>query len=143
MTTANLPVPQVAARPPIRPLPPEAYVRMTLVLRVGLGVALAILGGGLVVYVVANPGASSSSVLSGNPILAYLSFPGLGSGLVSGSVGAYLTLGLIVLVATPIVRVLSGFYYFRRGGERAMTAITLSVFVMLMVGILLIGPYIR
>ena len=127
----------------VKPLPPEAYVRMTLVLRVGLGVALAILGGGIVAYILANPNTTSSDVLSGNPILSYLSFPGLGSGLASGSIGAVLTLGLVALLATPIVRVVSGMYYFRRAGERTMTAITLAVLVMLLLGLLIIGPHVR
>jgi uncharacterized membrane protein len=116
---------------------------MTLVLRVGLGLSLAILIGGLAAYILVHPGATSESVLSTNPILGYLSFPGLGSGLASGAVEAFLTLGLVVLVATPIVRVLSGFYYFRRAGERAMTMITLVVLVMLLVGLLVIGPLVR
>ncbi len=107
--------PDTSTPPSVKPLPDEAYVRMTLVLRVGLGLSLAILAGGLVAYLVAYPGATSATVLSRNPILQYLSFPGLFSGLASGSVEAFLTLGLVVLVATPIVRVLSGFYYFRRG----------------------------
>ena len=127
----------------VKPLPPEAYVRMTFVLRLGLGLSLAILGGGIVAYVVMNPGASSSSVLSGNPISSYLTFPGLLSGLASGSIGAILTLGLIVLVATPIVRVVSGLYYFRKVGERAMTAITFAVLVLLLLGLLFIGPHVR
>jgi len=127
----------------IHALPAEAYARMTLVLRVGLGVALAIVGGGIVAYIVANPGATSSSVLSSNPILNYLSFPGLGSGLASGSIGAILTLGLIVLVATPIMRVVSGMYYFRKVGERAMAGITFAVLVMLLLGLLFIGPHVR
>jgi len=127
----------------VRPLPAQAYARMTLVLRVGLGLALAILGGGLVAYVVTAPGASSSTILSENPILSYLSLSGLASGLASGSADAFLTLGLLVLLATPIVRVVSGFYYFRAAGERAMTAITFAVFVMLLVGLLVIGPYVR
>ena len=116
---------------------------MTLVLRLGLGVALAILGGGIVAYILANPGATSSSVLSSNPILNYLSFPGLGSGLAAGSIGAVLTLGLIVLVATPILRVVSGLYYFRKVGERAMAGITFAVLVMLLLGLLFIGPHVR
>ena len=132
------------ADPPlVKPLPPEAYVRMTFVLRVGLGISLAILGVGIVVYILLNPGESSSHVLANNPILSYLSFPGLGSGLVAGSVDAVLTLGLIVLVATPIVRVVSGLYYFRKVGERAMTVITFSVLVLLLLGLLLIGPHVR
>jgi uncharacterized membrane protein len=129
--------------PSVKPLPLEAYLRMTFVLRVGLGIALAILGAGIVAFIVENPNASSSSVLSTNPILGYLTLEGLGSGLASGAVGAYLTLGLIVLVATPIVRVLSGFYYFRQAGERTMTAITLAVFGMLIVGLLVVGPLVR
>jgi len=132
-----------AADPPAKPLPLDAYLRMTLVLRLGLGLALAILGAGIVVYIVQNPNADSSSVLSNNPILGYLSLGGLGSGLAAGAVGAILTLGLIVLVATPIVRVLSGFYYFRRAGERTMTAITLTVLAMLVIGLLVIGPLVR
>ncbi len=124
-------------------LPPEAYVRMTLVLRIGLGVALALLTGGIIAYVATNPGATSSTVLSTNPILAYLSFPGLASGLASGSIGAFLTLGLVVLIATPVLRVVSGMYYFRKGGEREMTAISFTVLVLLLLGLLVIGPYIR
>ena len=127
----------------VRSLPSEAYVRMTYVLRLGLGLALVVLAGGIIAYIVENPGVSSSTVLSSNPILGYLSFPGLASGLASGSVGAILTLGLIVLVATPIVRVVSGMYYFRKGGEREMTAISFTVLVLLLLGLLVIGPYIR
>jgi len=128
---------------PVKPLPNEAYVRMTFVLRVGLGVSLAVLAGGLVAYLVMNPGSSSGAVLSGNPILSYLSLSGLGSGLAAGSVGAVLTLGLIVLVATPMIRVVSGLYYFGKGRERAMTYITSAVLVLLLLGLLIIGPHVR
>ena len=129
--------------PTVRPLPPAAYVRMTFVLRVGLGISLAILGGGIVAYILMNPNESSSTVLSTNPILTYLSLAGLGSGLAAGSIGAVLTLGLLVLVATPIVRVVSGMYYFRQGRERAMTAIALAVLFLLLLGLLVIGPNVR
>jgi uncharacterized membrane protein len=135
-----------AAYPPppeVKPLPPDAYLWMARVLRVGLGVSLVILAGGLLAYIVVNPGASSSSILSSNPILPSLTWGGLSSGLASGSIDAILTLGLIVLISVPISRVLSGLYYFRRAGERAMTAITLAVFGLLLIGILVIGPYVR
>jgi len=68
---------------------------------------------------------------------------GLASGLASGSVPAVLTLGMIVLIATPIVRVTPGLYYFRKVGERAMTEISLTVLVLLLLGILVIGPHVR
>jgi uncharacterized membrane protein len=128
---------------PERPLPLEAYRRMTLVLRVGLVASLLILGGGLIAYLTEKASHSADSVVHSNPILQYLNLPGLWSGLLGGSVEAYLTLGLLVLVATPIVRVISGLYYFQRGGERAMTAITFSVVVLLLVGLLVLGPWIR
>jgi uncharacterized membrane protein len=141
MTAAAVPGPGTSPHAPA--LPAEAYERMTLVLRLGLGLALVILGGGVIAYLLENPGSTSSNVLSSNPILGYLSLGGLASGLASGSVGAVLTLGLIVLVATPIVRVASGLYYFRKGHERAMAGIAFTVLVLLLLGILVIGPLIR
>jgi uncharacterized membrane protein len=124
-------------------LPDDAYRRMTLVLRVGLVGSLGILVVGLAVYLLTQPGATSTSALASNPIVQYLNVAGLAHGLATGSIEAYLTLGLLALVATPIVRVVSGFYYFRRGRESAMAAITLVVFVLLLVGLLVIGPLIR
>ena len=124
-------------------LPDEAYRRMTLVLRVGLVASLGVLLTGLVAYLLKHPGDTSSSALSSNPILNYLSAGGLVTGLAQGHVEAYLTVGLLVLVATPIVRVLSGFYYFRKGHERAMAAITLTVFGLLLFGLFVLGPLIR
>ena len=141
MTAVAMPEPRDL--PAAHTLPVEAYARMTLVLRLGLGLALAILAGGVVAYLLDNPGATSSTVLSSNPILNYLSFPGLASGLAAGSVGAVLTLGLIVLVATPIARVASGLFYFQKGNERAMAGIAFGVLVLLLLGVLVIGPLIR
>ena len=128
---------------PLRPLPPEAYRRMALVLRVGLGAALAILLGGIVAYLILHGSEPYGNAVSANPILNYLSVPGLLGGLASGHIEAYLTLGLLVLVATPLVRVASGFYYFARGHERWMAVITFTVLVLLMLGILVLGPLIH
>lgn len=130
-------------RSPVRPLPDSAYRRMSLVLRVGLALALAILFGGTVAFLLRHPGETSQSVLANNPILDYLSLPGLAAGLVEGHTQAVLTLGLVALVAIPIVRVLSGLVYFERAGERAMTAIAATVFALLLLGLLVIGPLIR
>ena len=135
--------PDTSTPPSVKPLPDEAYVRMTLVLRVGLGLSLAILAGGLVAYWSPTRGPRRRPCCPETRSSSTSSFPGLFSGLASGSVEAFLTLGLVVLVATPIVRGLSGFYYFRRGGEREMTAITLGVFALLLVGLLVLGPLVR
>jgi uncharacterized membrane protein len=115
---------------------------MTLVLRVGLLSSLALLLGSVVAYLLAHPGATSESALANNPILNYLNFPGLARGLAAGRIEAWMTLGLLVLLATPIVRVLSGVYYFHQDGERTMMYVTTTVFLLLLVGVLVIGPYI-
>jgi len=124
-------------------LPPGARVWMTWILRGGLFASIAFLVGALVVYLFQHPGVSYESVVSSNPILGYLSIAGLARGLVAGSVEAYLTLGLLILVATPLMRVATGFYYFERGKERALAGVTLTVLLLLLIGILVIGPLVR
>lgn len=127
----------------LHPLPPEASLTMTRVLRIGLAVALTILFGALVAFALENPSASSSSVIATNPITRYLSLSGLASGLTSGAPEAYLTLGILALLAVPIARVLAGFYFFYRHGEIVVARVTFAVFVMLLVGLLVVGPLIR
>ncbi len=128
---------------PLRPLPDEAYRRMAAVLRIGLFASLAILISGVIAYLITHGSEPYGNAVSSNPILNYLSLSGLLSGLAGGHVEAYLTLGLLVLVATPILRVASGFYYFGRGGERWMAGITFAVLVLLLLGVLVLGPLIR
>jgi uncharacterized membrane protein len=124
-------------------LPPQAYSRMTLVLRVGLLSSLAVLAVASGIYLAEEPSATSQGTIGSNPALQYLSLNGLETGLASGSPAAYLTLGVLILVATPVARVLSGFYYFERGGERIMAGLTITVFVLLLMGLLVIGPLVR
>jgi uncharacterized membrane protein len=126
-----------------RALPPSAYVRMSHVLRAGLLAAIAVLATGIVAYVAKYPNQTSGGVLGANPILQYLSLSGLVNGIAQGHVEAYLTLGLIVLVATPLLRVASGFYYFQVGRERTMAAVTITVLALLLFGILVLGPALR
>jgi uncharacterized membrane protein len=129
--------------PAHRELPEVEYRRMALILRAGLLVSLAILVGGILAYVVVHPGVSLASALSNNPILGFLELPGLASGLLAGNPAAYLTVGLIALVLTPVLRVLTGFYYFHQDGERGMATITLVVLLLLLLGLLVVGPLIR
>ena len=124
-------------------LPPQARVWMTWILRGGLFASIFVLGVGLVIYLVQHGGESYQTVVGSNPILGYLTFSGLAGGLASGSLSAYLTLGLLILVATPLLRVASGFYYFERGRERPLAVITFAVLAMLLIGILVIGPLVR
>jgi uncharacterized membrane protein len=133
----------MSAAVPSSTLPESAYRRIALVLRGGLLLSLAILVAGLAVYRAKNPGTTSSAALATNPILGYLGVTGLAAGLAAGAPAAYLTLGLLVLVATPIVRVLAGLYSFHWARERAMEAVTATVLVLLLFGLLVLGPLIR
>ena len=139
--TAPIASPAPAVPPPR--LPDEAYRRTTLLLRGGLLSAVAVLLGSLAAYLAENPNASSSSVISSNPVVQYLSLGGLGHGLATGAPQAYLALGVFVLIATPLLRVAAGVYYFGRGGERVMTWVTFTVLVLLLLGVLVFGPLIR
>ncbi|MGI0072028.1 MAG: DUF1634 domain-containing protein [Thermoplasmata archaeon] len=116
---------------------------MTLVLRVGLLGAAGIVLAALLAYLVENSSASSSSTFASNAVIPYLHPGHLAHGLAHGSPEAYLLVGLYVLIATPIVRVLTGVYYFGRGGERAMTWVTTVVFLLLLLGLFVIGPYVH
>lgn len=137
------PEPTVAVPARERSLPPEAYRRMTLVLRAGLLTALVLLVAGVIAYRFVDPSVGSGEVVRSNPIAGYLDPLGLAHGLAAGSVEAYLTLGLLALIATPILRVFSGFYYFRRGREQTMAAVTLTVFLLLLAGLFVVGPFLR
>ena len=132
----------VAASADLR-IPPEAYRRMAFALRAGLVGSLLFLAGGIAAYAAQHPGATAQGILATNPIAGFLTISGLSGGLARGSPEAFLTLGVLVLVATPIVRVASGFYYFRRGGERTMAIVTLTVFALLLFGLLVFGPLVK
>jgi len=124
----------------VRDLSPQAYVTMTRVLRLGLLLALSVLGIVVSIYVAVHPTESFSSVLSANPITDYLTPGGLAAGLDGLHLEAFLTVGILLLIATPIVRVFAGFYYFRRQGHAALSRVTFVVFVLLLLGLLALGP---
>jgi uncharacterized membrane protein len=124
-------------------LPPPAYRDMTRILRVGLLISLAILSGGVIAFLVLTPSESFQELAASNPIVTYLNLYSLLSGIASGQVEAYLTLGVLVLLATPIARVATGCFFFYRNGEREIAAVTLLVAILLIVGLLVIGPLVR
>ena len=132
------------ASPSLAPeLPPRTYRALTWVLRVGLLVAVVFLGVALAVLVARSPFAESGAYISTNPLTRYLNLRSLATGLASGSPSAYLTLGVFALIATPVARVVGGTLAFVQTGERRMTAITLAVLGLLLVGLFVVGPVVR
>jgi uncharacterized membrane protein len=67
-------------------------------------------------------------------------FGGLLSGLASGAPSSILQLGLIVLLATPVARVLASVILFGVERDAKYVAITLFVLAVLLVSTFLIGP---
>ncbi len=132
-----------AAAPPGDRLPPAVHAWIALILRIGLLVALALFVGGLGVYLALHPSATFEGIRASNPLPALLAASALASGLARGEPAAYLTVGVLVLVATPAARVAAGFVYFRRAGERSLAAITLTVLVLVVVGLVVVGPLVR
>ncbi len=125
------------------PEPLAVYTRMAWVLRVGLVLALALLGGALVALVVRSPHQDAGAWVRSDPFAPYFELANLGPGLAAGAPGAFLTLGVLVLIATPVVRVVTGIYYFLGRRERALAAIATVVLVLLIVGLVVFGPWVR
>jgi uncharacterized membrane protein len=117
-----------------------AYRRMAWVLGTGIAAAALVLAVALVDFLRRHPGASFSSFLTNNPIQNYLTFSGLITGIEQGHSQALLTLGILILVATPLARVATGAYYFHRAGDRTLARIALTVLALLLVGTLILGP---
>ena len=126
---------------PPPPLPPDAYRQMARLLRSGLLLAGVILAVALGVFVYRHSGESLPHILEANPIAGFLTLSGLVAGLGGGHSQAYLTVGIIVLVATPLARVAMGAYYFERAGDRALGRIAIIVLILLLAGILVLGPF--
>lgn len=122
-----------------RPLPPPAYATMALVLRAGLLLALALLITGVVLFIAHDPRESLGQLVRFNRFDRYFHLGGFLYGLRTARPGALMALGVAVLIATPMARVLTGAYYFQQNGEREMTIVAAVVLALLLVGALLLG----
>lgn len=121
-------------------LPANAYRRMSAVLRTGMVGSAALLIAGLTDFVLRHPYGDLPGLVRSNPIAGYLNPAGLLRGIVQLRSEAVLTLAILVLVATPLARVATGFYYFVRDADRALAKISLTVLVLLVAGIFVLGP---
>ena len=135
--------PDRAPTPDPQEIPLATYVRMAWVLRLGLVVAVALLSAAIVATTVKFPTSSSGYWISTNPLVRHLDLPQFAHDLVTGDPTAYLTLGVYALIATPVVRVISGLGAFVHHGDRRMTGLTGAVLVLLLIGLLVVGPLVR
>lgn len=118
---ANLDRPEEVLVPPI--LPRLIYYT----LRIGVGLAAALILVGLGLLVAGPPGTFASAAAMG----ASFSWSGLLNGLRAGRPAALLLLGFLVLIVTPLIRVIISMVSFAVAKDRAFTALTLGVLLLL------------
>jgi uncharacterized membrane protein len=129
--------------PPDPSFPPVAFERIAGLLRVGILGFLLFAGAGMVLQLVLNPFEDVSSVLASNPLRDYGSWGAFFSDLASGHAAALIILGIYVLVAVTIGRVLLATVDFYRGGERTLGQLSAIVVVLLLVGLFVVAPFVH
>ncbi|MCI4318771.1 MAG: DUF1634 domain-containing protein [Thermoplasmata archaeon] len=113
-------------RPEEEKLPSSLRGIVTRVLQTGVAATVVLLLVGLTLLFTLGPGTA---------IAARVGLSGLLHGLASADATAYLYLGVVVLLATPLVRVALSATLFAQSGDRPFAGITLFVLVLLVVSI--------
>lgn len=122
--------------------PPEAYERVARLLRYGVLGFLVLAGSGIVLQLLLHPSQDLSTVLATNPLHDYSSVGAFFGSLFSGDPAALIILGIYVLVAVTIARVVLATIDLYRGGERALGALSATVVVLLLVGLFVVAPFV-
>lgn len=119
----------------------RAELAISLVLRIGVTLAAGLALAGIVLVMVHNPsyahGISYHEVIGPNYHFPH-TIGQLGRALAAGDGRGYIGLGLVVLIATPVLRVAVAVGVFVLQKDRRMTVVTLVVLVLL-VGSFFIG----
>ncbi len=98
---------------------------------------------GVVTFLLREPTATLSSVLtnpSPGPVLSWGWFTG---GLASGDPTQYLLLVVLIMLGVPIARVAVGGYYLARAQDRSMAGLALAVLVLLLAALFILAPLVR
>lgn len=127
------------------PIDPERALDRHLgqLLRVGVLVAVALFGLGAIDYVLRHPHTGLIAAVNANPIGNYLSLGGLASGIAAGHAQPIIVFGLLVLIATTVLRVAISAAYFAGRSERESAGLGALVTGLLIVGLTVIGPLLR
>lgn len=123
--------------------PPEAYERVSRLLRGGVLAFLVLAGVGMVARLVAAPYESVSAILASPPGTEFGSVGGFFVALANGQPSALITLGIFVMVGVTIGRVGLAAVDFARGRERVLAAVSVVVVVLLVLGLLVVAPFVR
>jgi uncharacterized membrane protein len=111
----------------------QAEIAISLVLRIGVTVSIAVVAAGLALMFVHHPayghlrGPFSYHRLTSGSTLFPHTFPQLGAALGAGDGRGVVVLGLLILIVTPVLRVAVSVLAFVYERDRAMTLVTLFV----------------
>lgn len=111
-----------------RPIPAALEGRVARVLRVGTNVAVALVAVGVVLMLV-----SGRSPTEAAPVLDPA---GLVAGLATLQPAAFIWLGVLVVLATPVARVLTAGIGYLRNGEREMAVVAVLILAVIALGVI-------
>jgi uncharacterized membrane protein len=131
------------ALPPDPTFTPVEYERVARLLRSGVLGFLVLAGVGMVAQLVLSPSETVASLLASKPGSEYGSAGALLGALGAGYPDSLIILGIYVMVAVTIGRVMLATADLYRGGERALGAISSVVVVLLLVGLFVVAPFVR
>jgi len=114
-------------------LPPAMTRLIARALRIGVGLSAALAIIGLSVLLLGPAAIFTAATVHGAPF----SGPGFVSGLAHGQGMDILLLAFIVLIATPLIRVIISVGLFARAGDRPFTTLTLTVLLLLGLSVLI------
>lgn len=129
--------------PPPPAVAPSAYWVSGRLVQVAVVVCFLLSLIGVVTFLLREPSATLSSVLtnpSPGPVLSWGSFTG---GLASGDPTQYLLLVVLIMLGVPIARVAVGGYYLARAQDRSMAGLALAVLVLLLAALFILAPLVR
>ncbi|HEX5471243.1 MAG TPA: DUF1634 domain-containing protein [Lacipirellulaceae bacterium] len=140
MTTAPT-TPPVWKATPVSDHVRRVELLISNLLRIGVGLSIALIALGTAVSFVHHPAYYKSSAELKPLVQPVAPFPhslrGVAAGLRQFEGQAIVALGLLVLIATPVMRVLVSVIAFIQEHDRLYTFITLTVFCLLMLALLL------
>jgi uncharacterized membrane protein len=131
------------ALPPDPTFTPAAYERVSRLLRSGVLGFLILAGVGLVAQLILNPSETVATLLASHPASEYGSASDLLGALGAGYPDAAVILGIYVMVAVTVGRVVLATADLYRGGERALGTVSAVVVGLLLVGLFVVAPFIR
>ncbi|MGC2289471.1 MAG: DUF1634 domain-containing protein [Thermoplasmata archaeon] len=114
-------------------MPPKLTRMISFALRIGVGLAAALAIVGVALLLSSPAGVFTNATVHGAPFSA----AGFVSGLVHGQAVDILLLALLVLIATPLSRVIISIALFAQVGDRPFTLLTVTVLVLLGTSVLI------